>query len=122
MGTGGIGDTDVGGGKERGRRRDQTHRRGERRQLGGDIVVARVRFQDSLVPAAGAGGVPFPLGDVAQVAEGLQVFRVEGQRLLKHHTCPGQIARFVQGLSKHDVAAHVLGLLGQAFPAKGDRL
>ena len=71
---------------------------------------------------AGAGGVPFPLGDVAQVAEGLQVFRVEGQRLLKHHTCPGQIARFVQGLSKHDVPAHVLGLLGQAFPAKGDRL
>ena len=102
--------------------RYDVHGCGKRRQLGGDVIISRVRFKDALVPTARAGAVPFPLGDVAQVAEGLQIFRIEGKRLLEHGTRLGQIARFVQCLAKHNIPAHVLWLLRQELPTEANGL
>jgi hypothetical protein len=60
-----------------------------------DLLVARVRFENSAVPASRPLGVSDDERDVSEVAKSYQVFGVEGESGLEHCFCFLELPRLV---------------------------
>ena len=94
----------------------------KRRQLRGNVVIARVGLEHAFKPTARTSRIAIGTRDVSQVTQRDQVFRIEIERLFKHVARLDQLALLVERLSKHDIAAHVTRLFRQVLATERNSL
>ena len=103
-------------------RRRRCRGRVERCDQALDLLVARIGLEHPVVPGARRAGVALHAGDVAEVPERDEVFRVERECGFEHASRIVEPTAFVQRLPVDDVPAHVAGLLREELLADHDRL